>query len=69
MDHILVLPGQILSYHMGSEHIRNLRGEAQAALGEAFDLAAFHDAGLSAGSLPLDLLTQQIREWIGEQVE
>ena len=69
MDHILVLPGQILSYHIGSEHIRNLRGEAQAALGEAFDLAAFHDAVLSAGSLPLDLLTQRIREWIAEQVE
>lgn len=49
-------PGQALAYKVGMMHILKLREQERARLGEAFDIAAFHDRVLREGSLPLELL-------------
>ncbi|PWE18256.1 DUF885 domain-containing protein [Marinicauda salina] len=60
-------PGQALAYKTGELLIRELRADAEAALGEDFDLAQFHDAILSDGALPLDALEAKMRAWIEER--
>lgn len=59
-------PGQALGYKIGELTIRQLRGEAEAALGEAFDIRAFHDLVLEEGALPLNLLEARVHNWIDE---
>ena len=60
----LVLPGQATSYKVGMIRIQQLRATAQEALGEAFDIRAFHDTVLSGGALPLDLLERRVNTWV-----
>ena len=60
----LVWPGQATSYKIGMNKILDLRAEAESALGDRFDIRAFHDAVLGAGSLPLPLLERRVRNWI-----
>lgn len=54
-------PGQAISYKVGERVILELRDEARARLGTAFDLRAFHEAVLSAGSVGLDHLRDIVR--------
>lgn len=58
-------PGQALAAYAGYSAIRCLRGQAESALGAAFDLQAFHTAVLQGGSLPLPLLEEQVRDVLG----
>jgi len=45
-----------------------LRASAEAALGDDFDVRAFHDALLGAGALPLDILQRRMDTWITDQL-
>lgn len=64
VDRYLCLPGQALSYKIGQIKILALRQKAEKALGQAFDIRAFHDAVLSGGGVPLDLLERQVDAYI-----
>jgi len=60
-------PGQALAYKLGELKIRELRSMATKELGAKFDLAAFHDAVLGQGAVPLDVLEQQINDWVATE--
>lgn len=62
----MVLPGQATSYKIGMLKIQELRRKAETALGDNFDIRAFHDAVLGGGALPLTILERRIDGWIAE---
>jgi uncharacterized protein (DUF885 family) len=57
-------PGQATSYKIGQLKIVELRRRAEQALGTRFDIRDFHAAVLENGSLPLDILEQQVDAYI-----
>jgi uncharacterized protein (DUF885 family) len=64
VDRYLAMPGQALAYKLGELEIRRLRRDAEAALGPAFDIRAFHDALLGEGAIGLATLGIVIADWI-----
>ncbi|MCW5724413.1 MAG: DUF885 domain-containing protein [Maricaulaceae bacterium] len=60
-------PGQALAYKTGELLMRQLRADAEAALGARFDIRAFHDRMLEDGAMPLSALEAKMRAWIAEQ--
>ena len=66
IDRYISWPGQALSYYLGMVEILDLRARAEAALGEKFDLRAFHDTLLSTGSVPLPVLRKRIERFIAD---
>jgi uncharacterized protein (DUF885 family) len=57
-------PGQATSYKVGHTMWVKLREEARAKLGNTFDIRAFHDAGLTAGPMPLAVLERVLADWV-----
>ena len=69
VDRYIVMPGQALAYKSGELAIVALRADAERELGPRFEVRAFHDAVLSQGAIPLDILDARVRRWISEQKE
>jgi uncharacterized protein (DUF885 family) len=66
VDRYISWPGQALSYYLGEMAILKARHKAEAALGETFNVRAFHDAVLELGSVPLPVLTEHIDAFIAK---
>ena len=64
VDRYIVWPGQAPAYTLGQLIILELREHSRTALGDDFDLAAFHDVVLGSGALPLGVLTFAVEAWI-----
>ncbi len=62
-------PGQACAYKIGEVAIWRMRRKAETSLGEHFDIKAFHDIIINGGPLPLDLLEDQVENWITELLE
>jgi uncharacterized protein (DUF885 family) len=66
IDRYISWPAQALSYKIGEIKIKQLRADAEKALGDKFDLRAFHDALLAHGSVPLFVLEQNMQEFMDD---
>jgi uncharacterized protein (DUF885 family) len=64
VDRYVTWPGQALAYKTGQIELLALRAEAEAALGDRFDLAAFHDLVLRDGAISLPMLREAVAAWI-----
>lgn len=67
VERYIAMPGQALAYKIGALTLQQLRLRAQQALGPRFDIKAFHRQVLDAGSLPMQVLTARIDDWIAAQ--
>lgn len=63
-DRYIAWPGQALSYKLGEIKIWQLRRKAEGALGDKFDIRAFHDAIVDNGTQTLPMLERQIDGYI-----
>ncbi|MDE1146802.1 MAG: DUF885 family protein [Azospirillaceae bacterium] len=64
VDRYCAWPGQACSYKIGHTMWTRLRAQAQKELGPKFDIREFHHAGLASGSMPLDVLSSVIQDYI-----
>lgn len=67
VERYMAIPGQALSYKVGQLKILALRARAEKALGDKFDLKAFHDQILTSGSLPMEVMENKIDRWIASK--
>lgn len=67
IERYMAMPGQALSYKVGSLKIRALRDQYEKKLGDKFSLAKFHDEILNQGSLPLAVLERKMELWSKRQ--
>jgi uncharacterized protein (DUF885 family) len=64
VERYVVLPGQACSYMIGELKIIELREKAKKALGDRFSLQKFHDVVFNTGTVPLDILEDQVDGYI-----
>jgi len=64
IDRYIGWPGQAVSYKIGEITIKKLRAKAEQELGESFDIQEFHYQILKNGSVPLNVLKDQISAYI-----
>ena len=64
VERYVVFPGQATAYMIGKLKIMELREKARTALGDRFDIKAFHDVVLKNGPVPLDILEENVNAWV-----
>jgi prolyl oligopeptidase len=69
IDRYISWPGQALAYKIGQLKMLELRRKAESALGDDFDIRAFHDEMLGGGALPLEVLETRMNRWLAEQLK
>jgi uncharacterized protein (DUF885 family) len=67
VERYMVWPAQALGYKVGQLKLASLRKQAEEALGQDFNLKAWHSAVLREGSLPLSVLESHLSRWVARQ--
>ncbi len=68
VERYIITPGQATAYKTGMMKIQQLRAQAEAALGDKFDIRGFHDTVLGGGALPLAVLEARVQRWIDKRL-
>ena len=66
-DRYISWPGQALSYKIGEIKIRQLRKEAEDALGDKFDVREFHEIILEEGTVTLSIMDKRVKSYIDKK--
>ena len=66
-DRYISWPGQALSYKIGEIKIRQLRKEAEEALGDKFDVRDFHEIILEEGTVTLSIMDKRVQSYIDKK--
>jgi len=64
IERYIVAPGQACAYKVGMLKIQELRAHAEKELGQKFDQRDFHETVLKNGALPLEILEEQVNDYI-----
>jgi uncharacterized protein (DUF885 family) len=64
VDRMVVAPAAAVGNEIAALEILDMRRRASDALGERFDLRAFHDAVLGGGSVPVSVLGSIVDEYV-----
>ncbi|WOH35755.1 DUF885 domain-containing protein [Thalassotalea fonticola] len=67
VERYISIPGQALAYKTGQRAIREMRNNAEAQLGDKFDIKKFHTQVLIDGALPMPILAKKIQAWADNQ--
>ena len=67
-ERFMAIPGQALAYKIGQLKIREIRDDAEARLGDKFDVVAFHREVLKDGPMPLSMLEDKVDRWVSAQL-
>lgn len=67
VERYIAIPSQALAYKIGALKMQELRARAETALGDRFDVRAFHNQVLNTGALPLPILEKKIDDWIAAE--
>lgn len=68
IERYIAMPGQAVSYKIGQLKISEIRQRAEKALGNRFDIRAFHDEVLKDGAMPLQIFENKMNAWIAGQL-
>jgi uncharacterized protein (DUF885 family) len=66
IDRYIAWPAQALSYYLGEDSILKARAKAEKALGDKFNVRAFHDTILELGSVPIPVLQARVDRFIAD---
>ena len=67
-ERFMAIPGQALAYKIGQLKIREIRNDAEARLGDRFDVKNFHTQILMDGPMPLSMLEAKMNDWVESQL-
>ena len=66
IDRYISWPGQALAYKIGELKFKELRRRSKQHFGDKFNIRDFHDELHKRGALPLDVLEDQINDWMSQ---